>query len=145
MDGDQDQLQQLVLNLVLNALDAMPEGGTLETEIRPPRDGYIELYVRDSGPGIAPDILPKVFETFVSSKETGIGLGVPVSLRIAEEHGGTLTAFNLPGSGALLRPPTAHCKLTSTPPLESSCQSCSSLTMSLRSSTSSAARLRGRR
>jgi PAS domain S-box-containing protein len=100
LDGDQDQLQQLLLNLVLNALDAMPDGGAVEIELRPPRDGYVELLVRDTGPGIAADILPKVFETFVSSKETGIGLGVPVSRRIAEDHGGTLTAFNLPGRGA---------------------------------------------
>jgi two-component system sensor histidine kinase HydH len=100
LDGDQDQLQQLLLNLVLNALDAMPDGGAVEIELRPPRDGYVELLVRDTGPGIAADILPKVFETFVSSKETGIGLGVPVSRRIAEDHGGTLTAFNLPGGGA---------------------------------------------
>jgi signal transduction histidine kinase len=104
---DQDQVQQLVLNLVLNALDALPDGGTIELDLRTPRDGFLELYVRDTGPGIAPEILPKIFETFVSSKETGIGLGVPLSLRIAEDHGGTLTAFNLPGQGAcfLLRLP----------------------------------------
>jgi two-component system sensor histidine kinase HydH len=100
VDGDQDQLQQLLLNLVLNALDAMPDGGAVEIDLRPPRDGYVELLVRDTGPGIAADILPKVFETFVSSKETGVGLGVPVSRRIAEDHGGTLTAYNLPDGGA---------------------------------------------
>jgi len=100
VDGDEDQLQQLLLNLVLNALDAMPDGGAVETDLRPPRDGHVELFVRDTGPGIAPRVLPKVFETFVSSKETGIGLGLPVSRRIAEDHGGTLTAFNLPAGGA---------------------------------------------
>jgi signal transduction histidine kinase len=100
VDGDPDQLQQLVLNLVLNALDAMPSGGAVEVEIRPPRDGQVELLVRDTGPGIAAHILPKVFETFVSSKETGIGLGLPVSRRIAEDHGGGLTAYNLPAGGA---------------------------------------------
>jgi PAS domain S-box-containing protein len=100
VDGDQDQLQQLVLNLVLNALDAMPHGGAVEVDLRLPRDGYTELLIRDTGPGIAPHILPKVFETFVSSKETGIGLGLPVSRRIAEDHGGALTAYNLPAGGA---------------------------------------------
>jgi PAS domain S-box-containing protein len=100
LDGDQDQLQQLLLNLVLNALDAMPDGGAVEIELRPPRDGYVELLVRDTGPGIAPHVLPKVFETFVSSKETGVGLGLPVSRRIAEDHGGTLSAYNLPDGGA---------------------------------------------
>jgi signal transduction histidine kinase len=109
VDGDQDQLQQLVLNLVLNALDAMPHGGAVEVELRPPRDGHVELLVRDTGPGIAPHILPKVFETFVSSKETGIGLGLPVSRRIAEDHGGSLSAYNLPACGACfaLRLPVA--------------------------------------
>lgn len=106
---DGDQIQQLLLNLVLNALDAMPQGGTLEVELKPPRDGHLEVYVRDTGPGIAPHILPKVFETFVSSKETGVGLGLPLSRRIAEEHGGALTAYNLPLEGAcfLLRLPVA--------------------------------------
>jgi signal transduction histidine kinase len=106
---DGDQIQQLLLNLVLNALDAMPQGGTVEVDLRPARDGFVELYVRDTGPGIAPHILPKVFETFVSSKETGVGLGLPLSLRIAEDHGGSLFAFNLPVSGAcfLLRLPAA--------------------------------------
>jgi signal transduction histidine kinase len=109
VDGDQDQLQQLVLNLVLNALDAMPHGGAVEVELRPPRDGHVELLVRDTGPGIAVHILPKVFETFVSSKETGIGLGLPLSRRIAEDHGGALSAYNLPAGGACfaLRLPVA--------------------------------------
>ena len=97
---DEDQIQQLILNLVLNALDAMPQGGTLEIDLREPGAGFIEIYVRDSGPGIAPHILPKVFETFVSSKETGVGLGLPLSKRIAEDHGGSLSAYNLPSAGA---------------------------------------------
>jgi signal transduction histidine kinase len=104
---DGDQIQQLLLNLILNALDAMPHGGTVEIDLRPSLAGFLEIYVRDTGPGIAPHILPKVFETFVSSKETGVGLGLPLSRRIAEDHGGTLTAYNLPDQGAcfLLRLP----------------------------------------
>jgi signal transduction histidine kinase len=106
---DGDQVQQLLLNLVLNSLDAMPHGGTLEVEAGAPRDGHLEIAVRDTGPGIAQQILPKVFETFVSSKETGVGLGLPLSRRIAEEHGGSLTAYNLPLEGAcfVLRLPVA--------------------------------------
>jgi PAS domain S-box-containing protein len=109
LEADQDQLQQLLLNLVLNSLDAMPLGGLVEVELRPPRDGLVELQVRDTGPGIPAHILPKVFETFVSSKETGIGLGVPVSKRIAEDHGGSLSAYNLPAGGAcfILRLPVS--------------------------------------
>jgi signal transduction histidine kinase len=104
---DGDQLQQLLLNLVLNALDALPHGGSVEIDLQSPRDSFLEIYVRDSGPGIAPHIIPKIFETFVSNKETGVGLGLPLSQRIAEDHGGTLTAYNLPDQGAcfLLRLP----------------------------------------
>ncbi len=100
LEADQDQLQQLLLNLILNSLDAMPRGGQVEVVLRPPCDGLVELRVRDTGPGIPAHILPKVFETFVSSKETGVGLGVPVSRRIAEDHGGSLSAYNLSEGGA---------------------------------------------
>jgi signal transduction histidine kinase len=87
----------------------MPHGGSIEVEASSPRDGHLEIAVRDTGHGISPQILPKVFETFVSSKETGVGLGLPLSRRIAEDHGGTLTAYNLPLEGAcfLLRLPVA--------------------------------------
>lgn len=107
---DDDQIQQLLLNLVLNSLDAMPRGGRIEVDLQPPRDGFVEISVRDNGPGVAPHILPKVFETFVSDKETGVGLGLPLSRRIAEEHGGSLNAYNLPASGAcfVLRLPTSE-------------------------------------
>jgi two-component system sensor histidine kinase HydH len=108
VNADQDQIQQLLLNLVLNALDAMPGGGSIEVKVSEDLERHAELMVRDTGPGIAPHVLPKVFETFVSSKETGVGLGLPVSQRIAEDHGGTLTAYNMPGGGAcfVLRLPT---------------------------------------
>ena len=100
VNADADQLQQLLLNLLLNALDAMPRGGAISIERGLPRDGTVSVSVRDTGPGIAPHILPVVFDTFVSGKETGVGLGLPVSRRIAEEHEGTLAASNLPAGGA---------------------------------------------
>jgi PAS domain S-box-containing protein len=100
IDADQDQIQQLLLNLVLNALDAMPRGGTLDVVLCPPLDGRVELRVLDTGPGIAPQLLSRIFEPFVSSKETGLGLGLAVSRRIAEDHSGTLSASNRPGGGA---------------------------------------------
>jgi signal transduction histidine kinase len=104
---EEDQVQQLVLNLVLNSLDAMPSGGTLLVELRSSVNGFVELFFRDTGTGIAAHILPKVFEPFVSSKDTGIGLGLPLSQRIAEEHGGTLSVHSAQCKGAcfLLRLP----------------------------------------
>lgn len=97
---DADQIQQLLLNLLLNALDALPSGGEIHFILRRARGSWVEIEVIDTGPGIAAHILPVVFDTFVSDKEAGVGLGLPVSRRIAEEHGGSLTAANLPGGGA---------------------------------------------
>ncbi|HEX4589484.1 MAG TPA: ATP-binding protein [Gemmataceae bacterium] len=100
LEVDADQLRQVLLNLLLNALDAMPGGGTVTIRMRGVDRGWVELSVADSGPGIAADILPRLFTPFVSDKETGMGLGLSVSRRIAEDHGGTLTAQDRPGGGA---------------------------------------------
>jgi two-component system sensor histidine kinase HydH len=97
---DPEQLHQLLVNLALNALDAMPNGGTLSVEVTRRSNNGAEICVRDTGPGISSLILPRLFEPFVSSKETGVGLGLVVSRRIAEEHGGNLTAHNCVEGGA---------------------------------------------
>jgi signal transduction histidine kinase len=99
-EADGDQLRQVLVNLTLNALDVMPHGGTLEIGLRGPQNGQVELSVLDTGPGIVPDILPRLFEPFVSDKETGLGLGLSVSRRIVADHGGTLRGFNRPEGGA---------------------------------------------
>jgi signal transduction histidine kinase len=100
VEADEDQLQQLVLNLILNALDLMSEGGTLSIALERPSERECALHVCDTGPGIAPELLHRLFDPFVSTKETGIGLGLAVSHRIALSHGGKLSASNLPGGGA---------------------------------------------
>lgn len=97
--ADGEQLQQVFVNLSLNALDLMPSGGTLEIAIHRGRDA-IEVKVLDTGPGILPEMMPKLFEPFYSSKETGVGLGLVISRRIIEEHGGELNAANRIGGGA---------------------------------------------
>jgi signal transduction histidine kinase len=111
VDADGEQVQQLLVNLALNALDVMPAGGVLEVILDPAVKGYTELRVCDSGPGIAPDLLPRLFRPFVSGKETGLGLGLVISRRIAEGHGGTLYAANRPEGGAclVLRFPERKC------------------------------------
>jgi signal transduction histidine kinase len=104
------QFRQVFMNLILNALDAMPGGGALL--IRAHRDGAgrVEVEVADSGPGIAPSMWPRLFTPFASSKETGLGLGLVISRRIVEEHGGTIGAVNRAGGGAsfLVRIPAAE-------------------------------------
>jgi len=99
-EADEDQLRQVLLNLVLNALDVMPRGGILSVCLETPENGWVELSVTDTGPGVQPDILPRLFVAFVSSKETGMGLGLSVSRRIVEDHGGTISAYNRSEGGA---------------------------------------------
>ncbi len=109
-EADEDQVRQLLVNLVLNALDAMPDGGEIAVGLEDCGDGYAELTVLDSGPGIPDGLFPTLFDPFVSTKETGIGLGLAVSHRIASGHGGCLSAVNRPEGGAsfLLRLPSSR-------------------------------------
>jgi two-component system sensor histidine kinase HydH len=100
VEVDGEQIRQLLVNLALNALDVMPRGGVLEIELRSPADGQVELAVLDTGPGIAPRHLPRLYEPFFTSKETGLGLGLAISQRIAQGHGGSLRARNRPQGGA---------------------------------------------
>jgi signal transduction histidine kinase len=108
LDADAAQLRQLFVNLMMNSLDAMPQGGRLEAMLAVSGSrgaaggGEVEVCILDTGTGIAQDLLPRLFQPFVSSKETGLGLGLVVSRRIAEAHGGTLDAARRAGGGACL-------------------------------------------
>jgi signal transduction histidine kinase len=95
---DQGQFRTVLLNLFLNALDAMPQGGRLSVELE---DGSgIRLQVRDTGPGIAPEMAGRLFTPFASSKPTGTGLGLSICRRAVEDHGGRISAANGPQGGA---------------------------------------------
>jgi signal transduction histidine kinase len=98
-DVDRDQFQGVVVNLVLNALDAMPGGGTLEIGVRRDPD-QLRLTVTDTGPGIDPAVAERLFTPFFSTKPTGSGLGLSVSRRVVQAHGGSLTASDRAGGGA---------------------------------------------
>ena len=97
---DEGQFGTVLVNLFLNALDAMPGGGRLEVELTYPEGGGARLAVHDTGPGIAPDMAEKLFTPFATTKATGTGLGLSLSSRILKEHGGDIAAGNRPGGGA---------------------------------------------
>ncbi len=99
IDGDPSQIQQLLLNLSLNALDAMPTGGKLAIRVRK-NDHHLELAVIDTGEGIREDMLSKVFTPFSTSKPTGVGLGLGICRRIADSHRGSLNGHNRIDGGA---------------------------------------------
>jgi len=97
---DGGQIRTVLVNLFLNALDAMPQGGRLEIDLESSQVNGIHLVVSDSGEGIAHEIEGRLFTPFTSSKPTGTGLGLSISRRIIEEHGGTITGGNRPQGGA---------------------------------------------
>ncbi|MFN0056432.1 MAG: sensor histidine kinase [Planctomycetales bacterium] len=99
--GEPEQLHQVLVNLLLNALEAMPDGGDLSVIVSHlSAERRVRVKIRDNGPGIPPEILERVFEPFVTSKERGTGLGLAISRRIIDEHGGLLLAANHPDGGA---------------------------------------------
>lgn len=97
--GNADQIKQVLLNLLLNAVDAMPEGGTirLATQDIPPE---VQIIVWDTGSGIKPEQITQVFEPFHTTKTKGTGLGLAISQKIIESHGGKISVESKPGSGA---------------------------------------------
>jgi len=101
LEADTSQLQQVFVNLGLNALDAMPTGGRLAFVVNKIGTDAVSVEVRDTGPGIDPAIVPRLFEPFASSKETGLGLGLVICQRIVQEHRGTIGAARAVGSGAV--------------------------------------------
>ncbi|MEK7467488.1 MAG: GAF domain-containing protein [Planctomycetota bacterium] len=104
--ADGDQLKQVMLNLILNSMQAMPAGGTLSVRARPaelPAGPAVEISVQDTGPGIPSGDLPRVFEPFFSTKKEGTGLGLAIAHQIVQSHNGVITAHGSPSGGALIR------------------------------------------
>src|SRR6202042_262049 len=109
------QLEQVILNLALNARDAMPRGGTLSLETGNVRvdaalarqhpglipGAYSRLQVADTGHGIAPEVIPRIFEPFFTTKELGkgSGLGLSTVYGVVKQSGGCVTLFSEPGNG----------------------------------------------
>ncbi|MBI1735466.1 MAG: HAMP domain-containing histidine kinase [Candidatus Rokubacteria bacterium] len=103
--GDEPRLQQVVINLVSNAVKFTPPGGRLHVDARR-ADGVVRLTVVDSGLGMEPDALPRVFDRFYQAtgsgrRHGGLGLGLAIAKHIVELHAGSITAYSAgPGQGA---------------------------------------------
>ncbi len=98
MPLDAERLEQVILNLVRNAVEAMPAGGTVRLSTRA-RDGGAELAVSDDGPGMSEEVVERAFEAFYTTKSKGSGLGLAVCRQIVLAHGGEVRLDTAPGEG----------------------------------------------
>ncbi|MEN9631018.1 MAG: hypothetical protein RJA10_4246 [Pseudomonadota bacterium] len=106
---NRQELQQVLVNLLVNAIHAMPDGGRLDLHTRDGGDGRVEVVVADTGPGLPPELLSQLFQPFVTRKKDGTGLGLWISRSLVERYGGDITAANrvdAPGGAAF----TVHLK-----------------------------------
>ena len=102
VSGVSDQIRQVVLNLFLNAIEVMEPGGRLTVQTRSlVQQNEVFISVKDTGPGIDPEILPRIFDPFITGKHTGTGLGLTITHDIIEQHHGRIRAENAPEGGAL--------------------------------------------
>lgn len=102
ISGISDQIRQVILNLFLNAIEIMSPGGCLVVQTHAlPLQNEVQLSVRDSGPGIDEEILPDIFEPFITGKPTGTGLGLTITRDIIQQHRGRIEAQNHPEGGAV--------------------------------------------
>lgn len=99
---DLHHLRRALLNLLLNAVEAMPEGGELGLVLKSAPEAA-EIRIEDSGPGVPPESLGRIFDPFFTSKAQGTGLGLAIVSRVVEAHGGSVAAENRPGGGAAFR------------------------------------------
>jgi len=99
------QIQQVLLNLIRNAMEAMEEAPRRELTIasQAPEDGMVAIEVADSGAGIAPEIAEQLFQPFITTKRYGMGVGLSISRSIIESHGGRIVVESNAGGGTIFR------------------------------------------
>jgi len=102
---DKIQIQQVLFNLIRNAIEAMTSSERRELTIATVRrsDAQIEISVSDTGPGLAPEVRSRLFQPFVTTKATGMGVGLSICRSIVEAHGGTLQAEDREDGGTIFR------------------------------------------
>jgi signal transduction histidine kinase len=99
---DAEQMKQVLLNLILNAIDAMPGGGCLTIDVDRNGDGLV-IAVKDTGEGIDPAVRATLFSPFVTTKARGSGLGLAIAHRLVSQHGGSITADDAAGGGSIFQ------------------------------------------
>lgn len=99
---DSEQIKQVLINLVLNGIDAMPDGGELSIQTRIV-EKYLEVSVTDTGPGLADELKPKIFNPFLTTKDKGTGLGLAISHRLVTQNGGKIEVESTFGKGTTFR------------------------------------------
>ncbi|MHB1025715.1 MAG: sensor histidine kinase, partial [Desulfobacteria bacterium] len=97
--ADPDMLRRALVNLVGNAVDAMPSGGTLSVSAGPRPDGRYSVVVEDTGVGIPAEEREKIFEPYFTTKASGLGLGLVLTKKIVDAHGGEISVDSTPGKG----------------------------------------------
>jgi signal transduction histidine kinase len=98
--GDETQLEQVLLNLLLNALNAMPSGGQIKVRLAYDSETYcIRVEVEDNGPGIPEEVRKKIFQPFFTTRTDGTGLGLATCLKNVQYHGGTIELHSEVGRG----------------------------------------------
>lgn len=100
--GDVEKLKQVVLNLVVNALDAMPDRGTLRARVGYDA-GSVQIEIADTGPGVDPTILAEIFDPFFTTKAAGTGLGLAIVRKIVDQHGGRVVVDTRKGEGTTVK------------------------------------------
>lgn len=110
--GSQSEVREVLLNLIVNAVEAMPEGGRVEVSTAQ-EAGWVEIFVDDQGEGLAPELMAHIFEPFFSTKESGHGLGLSISAEIIESMGGKLGVEARVGGGTrfFISLPRIDCEL----------------------------------
>jgi two-component system sensor kinase FixL len=102
---DKVQIQQVIVNLLRNAVEALDGRDVREITVASEAEGdrHIAIEVRDTGPGVAPEMLERLFQPFATTKQEGMGIGLSICRKIVESHGGRLTYHPNPRGGAVFR------------------------------------------
>lgn len=96
---DREHIQQALLNIFLNAIDVLPEGGKINVSLGPGENGMLVLRIEDNGPGMDPVTMRRIFDPFFTTKEEGTGLGLSITRGIIENHGGSIHVESKPSEG----------------------------------------------